>query len=230
MQLRKFYYPEVLVQRGVKNFSNKTVALRKFSRFRRVMAGLVQFHDAGAQRPATDGDINIAHVVQGEPLPPYPFHSVAQVSMASRLRTVIQEAEYTGCQTSRVQAIIIVTRVNSDPLTSRPAWYRPPAVTTVRTEPAPEGDPMHMPNAEAINAAIPNPELDPALVQRHHHRALGLLHQLVADFDRVGHRHSFNASRTFLWSLLRDVQPGNLEQYRRDRDARRAEGDHEDWQ
>ena len=193
------------------------------------MAGLVQFHDAGAQRPSTDGDINITHVVQGEPLPPYPFHSVAQVSMTRPLRAVIQEAEYTGCQTSRVQAIIVVTRVNSDPLTSRPSWYRPPAATTDRTEPAPEGDPTHMPTAAAIDRAIPNPELDPALVQRHHHHTIGLLEQLVADFDRVGHPHSFNAGRALLWSLLRDVQPGNLQQYRRDRDARRAEGDQEEW-
>ena len=192
------------------------------------MAGLAPFHDVTADRPLTDGDINITHVVQGEPLPPYPFHSVATVSMTRPLRSVIQEAEHTGCQTSRLQAIILVTRVNSDPLTSRPTWYVPPAPNTDRAERAPERDPAHMPTADAIHRAIPNLELDPDMVQRHHHRTLGLLHQLVADFDRIGHPNSFNAGGALLGSLLRDLQPGNLQQYRRDRDARRSQGDQSD--
>ena len=187
------------------------------------MAGLAPFYDVTADRPLTDGDINITHVVQGEPLPPYPFHSVATVSMTRPLRSVIQVAEYTGCQTSRLQAIILVTRVNSDPLTSRPTWYVPPAPNTDHAEPAPERDPTHMPTADAIHRAIPNPELDPDMVQRHHHRTLGLLHQLVADFHRIGHPNSFNAGRALLWSLLRDLQPGNLQQYRRDRGGEACE-------
>ena len=187
------------------------------------IAGLAPFHDVTADRPLTDGDINITHVVHGEPIPPYPFHSGATVSMTRPLRSVIQEAEHTGCQTSRLQAIILVTRVNSDPLTSRPTWYVPPAPNTDRAEPAPERGPAHMPTADAIHRAIPNPELDPDMVQRHHHRTLGLLPQLVADFHRIGHPNSFNAGRALLWSLLRDLQPGNLQQYRRDRGGEACE-------
>ena len=140
----------------------------------------------------------------------YPWQTTVQ--------QIAQDLEHNCCTESRLENVIFVLRDNAEPVTVKedtPLEGPEPAASA--PEPSSEPPVPIVPTAEAIPAipAIPDAVEEPVpseVHQRHMNQQIdALVSQLSDIYTKLGHHDPLNATRRFLWTRVRDLQPLDLQ-------------------
>jgi hypothetical protein len=132
------------------------------------------------------------------------------------VQQIAQGLEHNCCTESRLENVIFVLRDNAEPVTVKedtPLEGPEPAASA--PEPSSEPPVPILPTAEAIPDAVEEP-VPSEVHQRHMNQQIdALVSQLSDIYTKIGHHDPLNATRRFLWTRVRDLQPLDLQKAKR---------------
>jgi hypothetical protein len=132
------------------------------------------------------------------------------------VQQIAQGLEHNCCTESRLENVIFVLRDNAEPVTVKedtPLEGPEPAASA--PEPSSEPPVPIVPTAEAIPDAVEEP-VPSEVHQRHMNQQIdALVSQLSDIYTKIGHHDPLNATRRFLWTRVRDLQPLDLQKAKR---------------